>query len=342
MRAVRLASRAAVALLGRAGIAVPHRRRSIVYAWFPDGRVVAASPRRGFHYHPCVRPDGTQVVYYGAIAGALRIWRHDFASGQTAPLSPADSTAVQPSYSWDGARIAFASDRAWDTPSLTVETLWAVDQVRRFVLDIFVMGADGGAPVRVTTGKSADRRPCLSPDGGTVAFVSDRSDRSDLWLAAAAAGGGEPRCLEIAAQGWDPRRPWFGADGQWLYFYGRRRDDPRHRICRVQAAGGAVEPLANDPGEQSHGPFADPDGRTLLVHAKRRGPFNIWEVPLDGGAARPLFPPGFPRALHATRSRTGVITFDVPGGSPDWGALLRGRRAPGPERAAWAEDENQD
>jgi Tol biopolymer transport system component len=290
-----------------------------------------------------VRPDGTQVVYYGAEAGALRIWRHDFASGQTVPLSPADSTAVQPSYSWDGARIAFASDRAWDTPRLTADGLWAADPAHRFRLDIFVMGADGADPVRVTTGESADRRPCFSPDGGTVAFVSDRGDRSDLWLANLARAGGEPRCLEVAAQGWDPRRPWFGAGGDWLYFYGRRHDDPRHRICRVPASVGAVEALDNDPGEQSHGPFADPDGRTLLVHAKRRGPFNIWEVPLAGGAARPLFPPGFPRALHATRSRSGVITFDVPGSSADWGALLRGeRRPPGSGGAFSAEDVDED
>ena len=291
-----------------------------------------------------MRPDGTGVVYYGAEADVLRIWRHDFASGRSAPLSPADSSAVQPSFSWDGARIAFASDRAWDMPRLTVERLGAVaDPGRRFVLDIFVMEADGGAPVRVTTGMSADRRPCFSPDGGTVAFVSDRSDRSDLWLAAVAAGSGQPRCLEVAAQGWDPGRPWFGAGGDWLYFYGGRRDDARHRICRVPATGGVVEPLANDPGEQSHGPFVDADGRTLLVHARRQGPFNIWEVPLDGGTPRPLFPPGFPRALHATRARTGVITFDVPGASPDWGALLRGRReAHGPGRASSAEGDDQD
>jgi WD40 repeat protein len=324
--APRLASRAAVGALRRAGVLVPHRWRSVVYAWFPDGRMVTASPARGFHYQPSVRPDGTQVVYYGAESGVLRVWRHDFGSGETAPLSPADVSAVHPAYSWDGARVVFASDREWDGPRLTVETLWAVLAGARApaALDIFVMEADGADVRRVTRGRCADRRPCFSPDGATVAFVSDRGGRSDLWTAAVEAGSGEPRCLEIASSGWEPRRPWFGAAGDWLYFYGRRADDARHRLCRVPAAGGRVEPLANDPGAQSHGPFVDADGRTMLVHAKRDGPFNIWEVPLDGAPARPLFPPGFPRALHPTRSRTGVITFDVPTASPDWPALLRG------------------
>lgn len=332
MRPLRLASRAAAGLLRRAGIAVPYRRRSIVYAWFPDGRVVAASPLAGFHYQPSVRPDGTEVVYYGGREGVLRIWRHEFASGQISALSPADSTAVHPAYSWDGRRMAFASDRAWDGPRLTVETLDTLTGPGRrpIALDIYVMGADGSAPERVTSGPSADRRPSLSPDGGTVAFVSDRGGRSDLWLAEVGGGRRDPRCLDLAAQGWDPRRPWFGADGLWLYFYGRRAGDARHRICRVPAGGGGVERLANDPGEQSHGPFVDPDGRTLLVHAKRQGPFNIWELPLDGGPARPLFPPGFPRALHPTRSRTGVLAFDVPAVSVEWGALLRGRRRADP------------
>ena len=45
----------------------------------------------------------------------------------------------------------------------------------------------------LTSGSSQDDRPALSPDGQTVAFVSDRGGQRGIWLIAAA--GGSPRKL---------------------------------------------------------------------------------------------------------------------------------------------------
>jgi Tol biopolymer transport system component len=45
----------------------------------------------------------------------------------------------------------------------------------------------------LTSGSSQDERPALSPNGQTIAFVSDRGGKSGIWLIAAA--GGSPRKL---------------------------------------------------------------------------------------------------------------------------------------------------
>jgi dipeptidyl aminopeptidase/acylaminoacyl peptidase len=67
--------------------------------------------------------------------------------------------------------------------------------------------ANGGPPERLTSAKSLDRRPRISPDGRTLLFVSDRSGRSQPWVLPL--GGGEPHQLveiegEVAAAEWSP------------------------------------------------------------------------------------------------------------------------------------------
>ncbi len=65
---------------------------------------------------------------------------------------------------------------------------------------IWVVPADGGEARALTAGTATDRRPAWSPDGRSVAFLSDRgregraSPINDLWRVDAADGGrdGEP------------------------------------------------------------------------------------------------------------------------------------------------------
>jgi hypothetical protein len=88
----------------------------------------------------------------------------------------------------------------------------------------------------------------------------------------------------------------------------------RQRICKIPANGGSIIPLPNDNFKLSHGPFADPNGEVVLVHAIKEGEFHgIWEIPLDGEPPRSLMPPGFEKVHngHATRAANGIITFDA-------------------------------
>src|SRR5260370_36526222 len=52
---------------------------------------------------------------------------------------------------------------------------------------------EGGRPEQLTSAKSNDTRPRLSPDGRTLLFVSDRSGKPQVWLMPLQ--GGEPRQL---------------------------------------------------------------------------------------------------------------------------------------------------
>jgi Tol biopolymer transport system component len=238
------------------------------------------------------------------------VWVADLRTGEAVAVTSPESNARHPVFDWEGERIAFSSDHVFDQKHETVEEMTpSGDSPPNSHFNIFIMDADGKNIRQITKGPFQDERPCFSPDGKEITFVSNRlGKKNGLWRVSV---DGTKGPWPLLRRGWG-YRPWYSADGQWIFFYsGINR---RHRICKVSAKGGEVIPLANDNLELSHGPFADPTGKSILVHGIKEGEFHgIWEIPLDGGPPRRLMPLGFEKVHHghATRGKNGVITFDA-------------------------------
>lgn len=271
----------------------------------PDGRVERVSELGGVFYQACICPDGSSVLYAGAFSGPPRIWRSDLGDGvEPVALTPGDSGARHPVWSWAGDRIAFTSDRDIDVETQTVEQLNA--QGAPTAGNIFTMGPDGDDAVQLTRGHHADQRPTFSPDGSTIVFVSDRDDRIGLWQISAHEPN-EPAPLAYRGFAY---RPWFSVDGQSLFCF--CDIDGRHQVCELRLDDPVPSPLANDDRGRTHGPFADPGGEVLLVHSTRGSEHHgIYELPLDGAPMRRIEIPGVDHPMHATRSRNGLLAFDV-------------------------------
>ncbi len=283
------------------------------------------SPGDGLYFMSCVHPDGGHAVFWGGSSGRPRLWSADGDGGLDA-LTGGRSSARYPAFSLDGSTLAYSRSTH---PSETIERLQrgptSVRPDQDATLNIVVRAADATWERQVTDGEFRDERPALSPDGRRVAFVSDRRPRG-LWLTTTD-GSGTPRSLLADARAY---RPWWSVDGLHIYFM--LHGPHRHRICVMPAQGGAVAPLANDDRGDTHGPYADPDGRHLIVHSTRDVPksagytlWNLYELPLDGSPPRRITPPGHQRGAHATRARNGVLTFDA--------SRSRPRRSPPVRRA---------
>jgi TolB protein len=102
------------------------------------------------------------------------LWTAEFEVGSmrnlTAVFSSDDWAAINPSWSPDGRRIAFA----------TVGKSRSRTGVLHEGDDIWVIGADGSNPTRLTTSPSAEGMPAWSVDG-TVYFTSNRSGSTRIW-----------------------------------------------------------------------------------------------------------------------------------------------------------------
>jgi len=145
---------------------------------------------------------------------------------------------------------------------------------------IYIVAADGSAaPRAVTGGEHHNVAPRWSPDGATLAFLSDRAKRGEAQLHRVAVGGGEPvRLTEllggVANPAWRP-------DGRAIAFTARRRalameDEPKsdvkvwseqwrpHAVAVVPAYGGA--PVVLGPATGHVWAFAfSPDGAELVA-----------------------------------------------------------------------------
>ena len=183
-----------------------------VFVWFPDGRIQRVSPSvNAIFYQPHIHPC---VVFFGNESGPPRVWKADLASGEVIALTPQAVGARHPALSWDGSRIVFSSDLASGQKPEGIERMHGDGKPPKdLVLNLFVMDADGLNMHQITFGPYQDQRPCFSPDGKTIAFVSNRGGGMGLW-SVPADGSTAPRPLQ--SRGWG-YRPCFSTGGRWIF-----------------------------------------------------------------------------------------------------------------------------
>ncbi len=121
----------------------------------------------GGDYDPDLSPDGEYMVFSSTQhhpTADIYLKRVDGRSVTQLTSDPAHD--VMPTFSPDGQRIAFASDRAGN---------W----------DIYVMSLAGGQPMQVTTDASQELHASWSPDGSQLVYsrLSTQSGRWELWVA---------------------------------------------------------------------------------------------------------------------------------------------------------------
>lgn len=121
---------------------------------------------------------------------------------------------------------------------LRTPTVSTTSVVFGYADDLWIVGRDGGAARRLTTGVGIESHPLFSPDGQTVAFTGEYDGNADLYTVPAA--GGEPKRLT-----WHPGRDQllsWSADGANLLFLSSRDSgtDDAH-LFSVPAAGGWPE-----------------------------------------------------------------------------------------------------
>ncbi len=193
--------------------------------------------------------------------------------------------------------------------------------------DLYTLPIGGGAATRITSGTAFDGNPAWSPDGKTIAFLSDRSGADNIWLVDA--DGSHPRALTKGdnTQYLSPR--WM-PDGKyvvvaksspnlfdlWLF-----HKDGGKGIKMTQTSPAPTAPFAPPVPNNYTGPAPSADGRYVFASAKRGGwGYNLtsfdWQVVV------------YDRETGRTYARTNALGGAVrPAVSPDGKWLVYGTRA---------------
>lgn len=162
-------------------------------------------------------------------------------SRDSVQITPDSADHIQPRFSPDGERIAFASNRGDD---------W----------DIWVMRRDGTDCVPLANDPAAELSPCWSPDGAQIAFSvwSLRARTWEVWACPVA----RPAARRFIATGLCPA---WSPDGTCLALQRAPRDGDRaFEIWMVDVASGNDRRIAGHEGAACLAPRWSPDGKALL------------------------------------------------------------------------------
>jgi Tol biopolymer transport system component/imidazolonepropionase-like amidohydrolase len=223
--------------------------------------------------------------------------------------------------------------------------------------DLYTMPTSGGAATRIVGGLSFESQPTWSPDGKTIAFLTDRTGVENLWIADA--DGSHPRAVSkdqktndrpqiMASPAWTP-------DGQYIVVSKSRPPEPGtfglfmyHRDGGTGVRIGPAPPP--QPGPDAQGPppppatnklgaVVSPDGR-FVFYAQRTGNFTynarfpLWQIyrhdretgdvtqitNAQGSAFRPAISPDGKWLVFGTRhkTQTGLRARNLESGAERW------------------------
>src|SRR4029077_7622190 len=234
---------------------------------------------------PTIAATGNRLAYVQERVDA-NIWRALGPFWKSPPRAPQRVIASSrfdgnASFSADGRRIAFSSDRTG-------------------TMEIWIASADGAGETQLTTLHAADAgSPTWSPDGATIAFDARVAGHGDIFVIGA--DGGAPRRVTTAPA--EDNLPTWSEDGRWLYYSSRRSG--MWQIWKVPVAGGASIQLTTDGGFIAH---ESADGKWLYVWSEDGGG-SIARVPVTGGAAVRVFQ-GVPLYRGWTLARAGTYFLE--------------------------------
>ncbi len=135
-------------------------------------------------------PDGARIVFVSTrVGGRANLWILDAASHKATPLTSGNGGDFRPSWSPDGAWIAFSSDRDSDVPP--AKGRWE----RLHLVDIYLIRPDGTGLQRISEHGGFCGSPKWTPDSKTV--ITYCMSGQDTWTYRFGSEDGENQFLKI-------------------------------------------------------------------------------------------------------------------------------------------------
>lgn len=248
------------------------------------------------------------------------IWLMRADGSERTRLTDVEANDMAPTWSPDGRRIAFVTDRdgnreiyvmsangssqqnltRHDAEDWTPD--WSPDG-RRIAFasfrdgnwEIYVMDTNGSNLRRLTENDAADYSPAWSPDGSRIAFVSNRDGNLEIYVMNAD-GSNQTRFTRDDAT---DQSPTWSPDGTSLVWESYREGNME--LYTANADGSGARNLSRDSFANSHGPTWSPWGGHVAFFSNRDGGWNIHVLDIETG------------------ERTNITMDDITQQAPSWG-----------------------
>jgi dipeptidyl aminopeptidase/acylaminoacyl peptidase len=258
-------------------------------------------------------PDGQRLSFLSARdGGETQVWTLDLVNGGEA-VQITDVEDGVGGFEWapDWQRLVLVmKDAAPERESVPktrsgrdIPEPWVIDRLqfkqdytgyldrRRDHLYIYVL--ETGEVTQITSGDYDDSQPRWSPDGRTIAFVSNRTVNPDdnfdtnIWLVDAAGAAEEPaQPTQVTTNPGPDRSPVWSPDGARIAYI--TDTDPDHApydipMLAVIAPGGQATILTADLDRGVGSPRFSADGSSIYFQVADSGERHLARVPATGG-----------------------------------------------------------
>jgi len=190
-----------------------------------------------------------------------RLWRVPVSDPETRkPVALVGENASQFAVSWQAHRLVYADWRA-------DHDIWRADISR--------LGRN--SPVlKLISSTQTDYCPRYSPDGSKIAFASDRSGHTEIWVCNS--DGSNPLQL-TSLESFSENPRWF-PDGRHIVFDSNK--EGQVDVYALDTDSPVPRRLTDDLSDDKF-PNISHDGNWIYFASRRTGRFEIWRMPSNGG-----------------------------------------------------------
>ncbi|HSM18483.1 MAG TPA: hypothetical protein VK845_15955, partial [Gemmatimonadales bacterium] len=187
----------------------------------------------------------------------------------------------------DRTKIAFASDRSGD-------------------FDIYLMDSDGESLVRLTEDAGDQTHPAWMPDGQSIVFASQQSDRSQILITGVTVQN--IRALATAPEGETYDRPSISLDGGTLSFIVSGSESSDLAVLNLTGASRGIRRVARDVAPEVR-PVHLRDGRVLYARGTDGRGSEISRLDLRSGTSTAVYSTDRPVSAMAVSRDEETLVF---------------------------------
>jgi len=175
------------------------------FGWSPDGKNISLSAKAGEEDALCIyniesdetaqykfeldgifetswSPRGDEIAFIGNKNGASDIYIFSIESKNITNITNDVFSDKNPSWSSDGQRIVFTSDRGGYIEERISPNDFDMHKHNYNNDDIYIINRDGSELIRVTDFSTKEYSPLFTPDGTTLAYISEQNGISNIYL----------------------------------------------------------------------------------------------------------------------------------------------------------------
>ncbi len=242
-------------------------------------------------------PDSREIVFSSPRAGRRSLWRVAASGGAEPSRIPGTDDGYYPSIS-KIPPIRLAYQRTY------VDTnIWR--------MEIPALETTTGSPKRIIASTERESDPQFSPEGGRIAFTSNRSGSSEIWLSDSE--GLNPVRLTSMNGMRTAGAPSWSPDGRQIAFDSMAAGVIE--IFVVDVENRVSHQLTEDRAFNAR-PSWSRDGRWIYYGSNKSGTHQIWKKPVEGGDPRQVTKGGGFEAVEVPGGKTlyyAKTHFGVPG-----------------------------